>query len=458
MPRTLFCCAALVVFVLPCRADETISGSEILIRLSVSPAPTPQPALKFQLLPELVERNPGNPVQNYMKCFMEQQKFFFDKVAFERREKLLAMPLKELPEQPIEDFGGYALAHADWAARLDTPDWQVLLKIKSEGVALLVPDLQEIRALANPLKLRFRREIACGRFDQAIGTAKTMFSIARHLGEHPTLIGSVVGASFAIAAIGPLEEMLEQPGSPNLYWALTNLPTPLVSMEKGAEGERVWMTVEFRDLDEIAPMNADKMRRFIAHLDKLLGDGTPIGPGQGIERALDLRVKTAAKINAARRRLTEFGFAENLLIQYPPEQIILLDEKREYQVRRDDVLKLMSLPVPQALTLARQTKADAEPALFADRLIEGVLGVHWRLGQLEQKIALLRHVEALRMYAAGHSGTLPARLSVISVPLPDDPFTGKPFHYEQKGATAHIRGTQPGEKAEGPSTQHPLSL
>ena len=52
----------------------------------------PRPALRYLLLPELKEINPGNPIQNYYKCFMEQQKFFFDKEAFRRREELLAMP------------------------------------------------------------------------------------------------------------------------------------------------------------------------------------------------------------------------------------------------------------------------------------------------------------------------------------------------------------------------------
>ena len=33
--------------------------------------------------------------------------------------------------------------------------------------------------------------------------------------------------------------MLEQPGCPNLYWALTNLPDPLVPLDKGMDGERV---------------------------------------------------------------------------------------------------------------------------------------------------------------------------------------------------------------------------
>jgi hypothetical protein len=31
----------------------------------------------------------------------------------------------------------------------------------------------------------------------------------------------------------------------------------------------------------------------------------------------------------------------------------------------------------------------------------------------------------------------------VTVPLPVDPFTGKPFNYQLDGTTAHIRGTPP---------------
>ncbi len=450
MRRILFGCIALFVFSLACRADETVSASETLIRLRLSPARAPMPALRYQLLPELAEMNPGNPVQNYMKCFMEQQKFFFDKAAFERREKLLAVPLKELPAQEVEELGGFALKQADWAARLDTPDWQVLQKVKTDGVNLLVPELQEIRLLVNPLKLRLRTEVAAGRFDLAIRTVNTMFAMARHMGEHPTLIGGLVGISVAANAFGPLEEMLEQPGSPNLYWALTKLPSPLVSMEKGTQGERLWMTVEFRDLDEIAPMNKEQLSRFMARLDTLLGDGKPIPPGQGIGADVEKRTKVESKLNAARGRLIDFGFSEERLRQFPPEQIILLDEKREYQVRRDDILKLMSLPMPQAGALAAGIKPPEQPSLFAARLVEGLIGVHWRRGKFDQRIALLRHVEALRMYAALHQGALPAKLADVPVPLPDDPITSKPFQYELSGTTAHLRGTAPAAEEKNP--------
>src|SRR5262249_40668414 len=152
----------------------------------------------------------------------------------ERRDKLQSMPLtKELAAQELLDYGKFALRQADWAARLDKPDWQVLLKVRTDGMGVLIPDVQQMRSLANALKGRFRAEVALGRFDDALRTAKTMFALSRHMGEHPTLIGDLVGMALALVTIGPLEEMLEQPGCPNLYWALTNLPNPLISLAKG---------------------------------------------------------------------------------------------------------------------------------------------------------------------------------------------------------------------------------
>jgi hypothetical protein len=63
--------------------------------------------------------------------------------------------------------------------------------------------------------------------------------------------------------------------------------------------------------------------------------------------------------------------------------------------------------------------------------------------RVDQRIALLRHIEALRLHAAQHNGKLPAKLADVTVPLPVDPFTGKPFRYEVVGNTAHLRGTPP---------------
>ncbi len=295
--------------------------------------------------------NPGNPIQGYLKCFMEQYRFFFDKEAVLRRDRLLSMPLKELPAQELRNYGGFALTQADWAARLDTPDWQILPKLRVDGNYVLLPDLQEMRLLVGALKVRFRAEVAQGRFDDAIRTAKTFFAISRHLSEHPTLIADLVAIFAANAAIGPLEEMLEQPGCPNLYWALTNLPAPLIPLDRGMEGERVMSLspTEFGDLNEKAPMTADQIRAFIAKWDILLGDGKALKPGESVVRAwLDARTGDESKLGAARHRLAEHGLPREQLLRFPADQVILLDQKHEYDVRLDDLMKTMKLPAWQA--------------------------------------------------------------------------------------------------------------
>jgi hypothetical protein len=439
--RTLLCLAAVTALLEPfqlCRAGETRTNSEMLIQLHLQPAPAPKPALRYRLLPELMEMKPGNPIQTYLKCFMGQHKFFFDEKTFYRREKLLAMPLEALPALDLLNHGRFALSQADSAARLDALDWQILPKLKTDGDFLLLPDLAELRTLANPLKVRFRAEVALGRFDDALRTAKTMFAMSRHLGEHPTFIASMLGITVANTAIGPLEEMLERPGCPNLFWALTNLPNPLVSLEKCMEGQRVCNQVEFRNLDDNAAMSADQLKRFVAHIEEWLGDSTK----RSVWSWLDARAKNERNVSDARQRLMESGLPADLLLRFPANQVILLDEKREFDICFDDAINLLNLPAWQIEASLAQPKPARKSALV-DRLIPNLYFVRRAQALLDQRIALLRHVEALRLFAAGHGDSFPAKLSDVSVPLPDDPFTGKPFRYELMGTTAHLRGSPP---------------
>ena len=175
-----------VLFGGPCHADLTVSSSETLIRLNMSPALAPNPALRYLLLPELSEMKPGNPIHGYYKCCMEARAFLYDKEAMDRCEEWLAMPFNELPAPQLQDLGRSALGQMDAAARLDTPDWQILQKLKSDGISLLLPDVQGMRGWPGRLQVRFRSEVALGRIDDALRSSKTMFAMSRHLGEHPT--------------------------------------------------------------------------------------------------------------------------------------------------------------------------------------------------------------------------------------------------------------------------------
>src|ERR1700676_1534231 len=104
MPRELAVCALILALPLACRADKETEPTETVIRLTVQPAPAPKPALRYQLLPELREMKPGNPAQEYLMCFMEQNIFWFSKEAVDNREKWQTIPLKDLPLMELRQF------------------------------------------------------------------------------------------------------------------------------------------------------------------------------------------------------------------------------------------------------------------------------------------------------------------------------------------------------------------
>jgi hypothetical protein len=411
VPLTFLLSIALIAVSPGARGEPT----ETVIRMNVQPMAAPKPALRYLLLPELREMTPGNPIEGYLKCLLDQD--------FALTNEVLRIS---------------ALKQADRAARLDKADWQILLKTKTEGIGLLIPDVQKFRAIANALQERFRTELTRGRLDDALVTAKTIFAMSRHMSEHPTLIGGLVGIAIAQLGIAPLEEMLAQPGCPNLYWALTNLPNPLVPLDRGMEGERLLIQAELRDLDDTNPMNPTQLKKLIHHLDSLrFSERQP-----EIHSWLDARTKDPVLLIAARGRLVEYGIPEERLLKFPPEQLILLDERREFEVHRDEVMKLMNLPAWKVVELTNSIKLDKTPPLFGF-LVPSLQKVRWAHGRLEQRIAILRHVEAIRLYAAEHKGQLPEKLADITVPLSVDPFTGKPFRYTIEGATAHLRGNPP---------------
>ena len=232
------------------------------------------------------------------------------------------------------------------------------MKIKSEGVSLLIPDVQQLRILAAALKVRFRSEASAGRFEEAIRTAKTLFAMARHLGEHPTYVGNLVGIAVAFVAIGPLEELLEQRGCPNLYWALSTLPRPLVSLEKGTQGERLWVLTEFRELSESAAMSDEQLSRFIAHIGPILALDETDKPSKRVKEWLNDRSKVDGAVDGARRRLIDSGLSEAAVKRFPANQVILLDEKRAYEVRRDDQMKIIGLPVWEFEAIESKHRAE----------------------------------------------------------------------------------------------------
>ena len=358
--------------------------------------PAPKPALKYQLLPELRELNPGNAAQNYLKCFMEQRNFFFSKEAVAERARYQTMPLAELPARQAAPVRRLRAA----SRPTGRPGW-----IRSTGR----PSSASRTAAWNCCRpswgrSRFWRRRSRygsvprwpgGTSTMRVRTAKTMFALARHLGEHPTEVANLVGLSVAHLGLGTLEEMVQQPGCPNLYWALTDLPCPLVDLRKGVQGDRTLVAAELRSLRDDAPMTETEIgevREPAVRRDRFRARaGGPAaaepagpaasasqGPGTGPRRPRD---------DAWSRRVMRQRIARSE--RFPPLQVILLDEKRDYEVERDERMKLLALPLWQidALVGGKERARDGD-GLFAD-LLPHIIKLRRAQGRLEQQIALL---------------------------------------------------------------------
>ncbi|MBP3955749.1 hypothetical protein J8F10_10690 [Gemmata sp. G18] len=413
------------------------------VRVTVHPVAVPKLALKYQLLPEIRELRAGNAAQWYLRCFMEQRNFFFGKDGVAQRVRYQSMTLKELVKEPLSNYGGSALSQADWAARLDTVDWQVLDRVQTEGPDLRLPELGPLQLLGASLQIRFRGEVARGDFDDAIRTAKTMFALARHLSDYPTSAANRTGIAIADMALDTLWELIQQPGCPNLYWALTDLPCPLVELRKGVQGDRALADNDLRAFRDDSALSSTEVEDLVSRLSGRAGYIREQAglPPRNLRAVLAARAKDAAGVRAARGRLIETGMSKNAVEGFDPVHIVLLDDKRDYEVRRDEEIRLLGVKAWEMDALPG-TKRRGADGLFTD-LVPRVADVRRTQTRFEQRVALLRVVEALRTFAAAHDGKLPNKLDDVGVPLSVDPFSGKPFEYALEGGVAKLRGSAP---------------
>lgn len=438
---------------------------KVTISMSLTPTATPKPLSRYYLMPDYRDQQPGERIGGFLKCFMEQD-IFFNAESSQKRQKWLDMTLADLPKDVREQAGimdGLAydppytrmMGFMDKAARYTRTEWNEWFDIRKDGIYYLLPDVQKLRSLAQVLMLRMRGEVKNGEFVRAVETAKTMFGLANALREHPTLIGSLVGVAVSSMAIGVLEEMVQQPGCPNLFWSFTDLPAPLLPMRNGLGGERLFVTAQFSNLmtadHPMSDAELQKTLRMIEDIVKIEG-GTDSNPIRNLLQNPRVRYTAwsmdAERVAAARKRLVEYGGMNAALVaQFPPLQVVLTDDLVQFEVLRDELMKTFNLPYPVFASYYE----DAEKAL-KDRRSDLILGplllpalqnVKRAEARLDQRVAYLRLIEAVRLFAHENGGRLPNSLDEIKLPLPADPLTGKPFEYAVKDGVATLHGTNP---------------
>jgi hypothetical protein len=142
----------------------------------------------------------------------------------------------------------------------------------------------------------------------------------------------------------------------------------------------------------------------------------------------------------------------------PVAQAMLLYTVQTYDDLCENAIKWAFLPYAQARKGAAQAEHQCSESVrtgreivpLAHTFLPAVKAGMTAEVRADRDIAVLQVLEAIRIYGAAHNGQLPEELNDISeVPIPPDPFRGKPFVYHRQGDTAILESPVPGWSSQG---------
>jgi tetratricopeptide (TPR) repeat protein len=435
------------------------TSKERSVKLVLHPAAMPVPVMKYHLLPEFLDRLPGNAAVDYGKVTAEKYKTFgnhewMKKNVYDR----MNAPLEELrdaefdpPEKSWNADGELAglFQTLERAAKRESCDWQVPIRTEP-FYSILLPELQQTREFGRLLIVRARIQIAHGQYDQAIKTLQSGYALARNVSQAPTLVHGLVGITIAAMMDQCVFELAQQPGAPNLYWALTSLPQPLIETRQAFEAEANAPYLMWPELREVA--TSTRGTEYWRKTLQKIGDQL-LQMSEGEEYANRPEALAAMALKAypmAKDSLIAQGMPAEKVEAMPVPQVVLLAMTRAYERLRDDEFKWFYVPYWQARPALERGERERVSTVAAQReillsigyaLLPAVKSSRGALARSERSTAVLRLIEALRIYGAAHEGQLPDTLNDLTeVPVPIDPFTGKPFEYRREGDRAIIEG------------------
>jgi hypothetical protein len=384
----------------------------------------------------------------------------------ERKKNLMEKPpawnklaLDKLPLGQVKEFLGkskYTLRQLELGARMKNADWNYTID-DGNPIGILLGDAQEMRMYPPLLVLKARVEMAEGRFADAVRTLETGFSFSQQVSEAPLLISGLIGVAGASQVADGVAELIERPDAPNLYWALSVIPRPLIDLRPAFEIEQHLIELQFADLADLGRLHSAEewdaaLRRVRTEVERILkSDKTqkPAKPGN----APSDHASKSPDLDAARKHLVGSGvFPAERVKAMPPAEAILRHVSLHYREVADELFKVTYLPFLEARPLIPEAEKrikeqpDTEAGRLVGLFLPALVTVGKAQNRIERRLALLRAVEALRMHAAANGGKLPEKLADVTVvPVPNDPGTGRPFEYKLEGGTATLTGRIAGE-------------
>ena len=406
--------------------------------LTLSPRAIERPLSKYRLMPAEFEMHEGNAAPILLRLPWEQTPYFANELP--KLSEYLDLPLNSPKFQGNDVFPFFKRIKS--AAYRKTANWEYPIGEQPYG-DILLPDVQGARyVVGHGLSAWIRQRLAQGKLDQAQEGIRVGLAVMRHYGRTPFAITQLVCCAVDSMFLSRIAELISQPESPNLYWALTQLPRPLIDVRHAVEMDERFLQMTVPGLDDLKQIRTKEewtgralaVIQFFRESDQQAPSG---GNGAAFERVVKAaRADLPASTEGGAKRVDQMSDGE-AAVRW------LLDVNNELAGERT---ALNSMEPPQAfprLAAMHERIKDLRNVLGVkgSYLTTSILNTYISSHKIEREIDALRIVEALRHYAANHDGHLPESLDKISeLPIPNDPFTGKPFHYEVKDGVATLSG------------------
>jgi hypothetical protein len=376
------------------------------------------------------------------------------------------MPLPVLRETLAAEPQNTSITDSNWSiwqflergARCESADWDFPIRESEHRFWLiLLPDIQAARTPGRFLAARARIQMVQGKFDDALKTLQVGYALSRHVGDQADfLVQALVGITIANMMSDQVETFVQQPGTPNLYWALVALPRPFISIHRPLEVEASSMYFNFPELRDIDKKvySPEQWRQL---MDQLVDDVFSV---LQMTHRNDISLEKLAILNniiagypRAKQALIEEGRSADEVEAMPVAQVVLIYTMHVYDEFCDDQFKWLNLPFAQFQSHSKQVDHDFQDSIRSGReliplaatFLPAVEAAKTAEVRTDRSIAVLEILEALRMYGASHDGQLPNSLKDITdVVIPLDPFTDEPFTYHCNGDVAVIESQYAG--------------
>ena len=477
-----FICSGLVATLLTSAAlaDVTYERTKVgdndidVIRMTVTPAAEPVPALRYRLLTREIDLKAGNAVPYYYRAMLDlpsmmkqlRQKFDEDtELGKWETPDNDSTPISKLPLDKVREasqmFDSIYKRQLQPAFERADCDWELgIRELRGpEVVEFLLPEFQSSRELARMLSLRTRLAIAEHRYDDAIVLMRQQYRLGHDVAKEPFLVCGLIGTAICGIANGTITDLIANHDAPNMYWALTELPQPAIDLQTAVRFEMDFAPRMFPFIDhpETTEHADDEWNRLYTQTvrDYSRVGGNLLGGANGKQLNDDVEAGIAATglgllgYPHAKAQLIAEGMDRERVEKMSVGQVIAIYTARINARVGDDFRKTWYSPFSEMNKRIHDVDSrlsnigplsnapDREIIPMMSLLVPAIEGCRAAEVRAERQVAALRVIEAVRMYGANHGGTLPTTLDEIKeVPIPLNPATGKSFVYHVEGRTA----------------------